>query len=1221
MDRAAFSRDKAWILTCGSDSGRVDLWSTADGTRRVGLEGFDEPIACAVFSPDDRLVVAGSMLGSVAVWDVATARLLRRIPAHRRSVTCLAFAPDGRTLLTGSADETARRWDLATGRPLNCYQAGGAPPVADLVFDPGGRMIVVERNGIVRVRDGVRGKEISQAAALPPDSLLTACCFSASGQQALVAGSAETTLWGEMASEIMYDGGYLGSRTNLTLWDTAAGRASLSVQSPLAAAIQTAAFNADRNELVTLHAGGQTVRWKLKVKVAEKVAETEVIAKAPGENAQFALSLAIAPDLQRMIVAPRTFGSVEVWDATRQAPLWTLPNRVDYWVDKLVPQAYATLSAAFSPDGQRIVMTSPDDKELLVLDAATGALRCRLTGHSGPIRAWTFAPDGKILATASADGSVRTWDAATGTPQKVLPGHKPQATCVAFWPSGGWLASGGADGTVRIWHLASGREASHFAVEIPAPKWAMPQDPRWPRPEDKSARVVVEDVRFSPDGQTILTLASRHTGRFEQWSAYQVWDTHTGRLVAKLETLWATNDYLPTTIAFSPSGRLLLGWDPDNEEAVLWNAATGKAEHVLHGHVPGVRAAGFLNEGRIVFTCSGDGRTRLWDASTGVELCALIAFTNGGWAVIDPDGRFDAANGRDFSGLHWVLDNEPIEMAQLGERYFAPGLLATKLGLEGSGPLLDVKTIGDSKRHPLVEVVPPGPGSSEAVVRLTNRGGGLGRVMVKINHKELLADARGESFNPQVPQATLKVDLASDLLVPGEVNRIEVLASNLEGSLWSHRINVLASNAEGAVQSRGMDFRYLAPGALQSEPPHLWAMVAGVSTYRGRDIDLHYAAKDAEDFAYALRIAAGRLFGPQNVHLTLLSTSPTAYPGLTPSPPTQPNLLAALQQLTRAKPQDIVVIYLAGHGVALGGDRGEFYFLTSEALSTDLASADEGVRRRAAISSSEIIDRLKHTAAQNRVLILDTCASGRLAEQVKQQIADPREISLNSQRWALERIKGRAGVHILAGCAWDRASYEASAYAQGLLTHSVLFGMSGAALRADQYVDVSRLFQFVRDEVPLLAGEIHHVQQPQVFEPPEGSVDIGQLTAEDKSRIPLQQRRPSVARPNFQDNEYLADRLGLGQRLMDLMREEKARGREARLEFVDTPQCPGGWSVAGRYTQTGERVSVKIVMARDERYLDPFSIEGPAAKPDDLAREIFDGVLSRLPSPPARPRP
>ena len=57
-----------------------------------------------------------------------------------------------------------------------------------------------------------------------------------------------------------------------------------------------------------------------------------------------------------------------------------------------------------------------------------------------------------------------------------------------------------------------------------------------------------------------------------------------------------------------------------------------------------------------------------------------MSFTDGTWAVADPVGRYDAFNGGEVKGLHWVVGNEPIDLVQLKQHYFDPGLLAKHLG-------------------------------------------------------------------------------------------------------------------------------------------------------------------------------------------------------------------------------------------------------------------------------------------------------------------------------------------------------------------------------------------------------------------------------------------------------------------------------------------------------------------------------------------------------------
>ena len=61
-----------------------------------------------------------------------------------------------------------------------------------------------------------------------------------------------------------------------------------------------------------------------------------------------------------------------------------------------------------------------------------------------------------------------------------------------------------------------------------------------------------------------------------------------------------------------------------------------------------------------------------------------------------------------------------------------------------------------------------------------------------------------------------------------------------------------------------------------------------------------------------------------------------------------------------------------------------------------------------------------------------------------EKLTEKRDVP-GSQVRALERVKDRNGLHLLAGAAADASSYEASRYGQGLLTYSLLLGMTGPA--------------------------------------------------------------------------------------------------------------------------------------------------------------------------------
>jgi hypothetical protein len=387
--------------------------------------------------------------------------------------------------------------------------------------------------------------------------------------------------------------------------------------------------------------------------------------------------------------------------------------------------------------------------------------------------------------------------------------------------------------------------------------------------------------------------------------------------------------------------------------------------------------------------------------------------------------------------------------------------------------------------------------------------------------------------------------------------------------------------------------------------PELYAIVVGTSTYASPTLALRYPGKDAASFAAALGVAGARLFGAERVHIALLSDLdarahdiPGGASESSARRPTQAAIRNAFSVARSAKPSDVLVVFLAGHGTT--APDGEYWYLTREARTTDLS--DPAVRTSSGLSSSELTEMLKAIPATKQVMVLDTCAAGAAGTSLAGIRALP-----SDQRRAIERMKDRTGLHVLMGSAADAVSCEATRYGQGLLTYALLEGIRGAALREETYVDVTTLFSYALEEVPRLAGAIGGIQRPEVAAPRSASFDIGMLTPEDKREVPLATVKPLVLRAAFQSaSPPFHDGLGISRRVNAALREAsdpRSRGG-ANLVYVDAEDLPGALRLTGQYHSATGSVRLEVYLLEGETERAHFELSGSSTDLDAIARAV-----------------
>ena len=1175
-----YSPDGRYLASVHSDS-TVRIWDPGTGKLLSRLRHPAGRFIFCRFSPDSKYLLLNSDQHNPWVVDPSVGKKQGELSGHTATVFSIAVSADGRQALTGSLDKTARRWDLQSGKLLQTY-TGAAGWVVFVKFSPDGKFVLTgSLDGQIRLWDTNSGK-LLKVVAKPG-----------------------------------IDVGRLNEKQAEELFIFLQG-----------------SFNHQSTQVVTAAASFKATITD--IRSGKELAETQGVTAVTTKPA-------FSPDGRLMAVLA---GKVEKDKLSAAVQVWDMQTGTIRY--SLGAHRAVVTAIRFSPDGNYIA-TASADSTTRVWDAASGKPLFTLSAHTEEVYDCQFSNNSKYLVTRPFNSDALIWELETGKQIGRIrhPAYEPGKSGIfQLFPTGNGsdfyvqyydgnrTEIVGPEGSIMASLEADKDSISHIMTD-PQTRYLVYARKKSFYLKDISGKGVQEfptghnrnitAMGLSHDGKKLLTAAAD--------SLVQLWDIPTGRLI------WNYKNNIRTVMefAFSPDNTVLLAKGYDSTIQVR-ETATGKLLHLLRDQSLGFYTMEFTRDGHFLVTQTHGHRIRVWDMRSGLEimnipnkffdtyrinpvsgqfvvdnrfsvevynmvkgqepLFRIIHTSPGDYLVVDSSGRYDGTISARKT-LYLACSNEVVELEQLKDQLWVPGLAERLLKGEAVNSS-SLNELNICELAPRVEQL--STDGSAYRFRITPRRGGLGETVVYVNGIEAKRfPASGLKRTGTQYELLIPGDELNSYMVPGQENRVMARAFTSGNHMASRGAVITAQDTKK-------------PQSL----PNLYAVMIGISDYKGNELDLKYAAKDATDLSAALSVAARKLLntdGKEHVFVYNLTTSADRY-----LLPEKNSIRMTLEEIgKKITSNDVLMIFFAGHGIMAGNESGkQFYFLTAEASSLSAT----GDVKAAGISTTELTEWIQpqRIKAQKRILIFDACNSGQaIKDFVKlgdkdQQYLAARNNDRSQLVKAIDKLNEKSGLFILSAAASDQSAYEMGRYSQGLLTYALLKSVKQdpGILEDGKFLNVGRWFGAAEKSVSDMAKETGARQEPQIVS--TTNFNVGVVDEEVMAKIVLPQEKPLFTASNFQNSdEAIADddmefSKSVNFRLSDL----SARGNDSHIVYVTASQSPDAYTLTGRYTIKDKQVTVTVNVKQGKLIRRKFEVSGSLENMEALAAALVDNAVKAL---------
>lgn len=389
---------------------------------------------------------------------------------------------------------------------------------------------------------------------------------------------------------------------------------------------------------------------------------------------------------------------------------------------------------------------------------------------------------------------------------------------------------------------------------------------------------------------------------------------------------------------------------------IFWKKGQTKSHRQNRDHHAEIKSITMSADSTRMFTADWNGQITVWDAKTQepiVFVYQVIDDSGTDYIFLTPDHYYKATPGISRH-INFVKDGQPYAFEQFDLRNNRPDIILSRLG----GDPAEIKLLHKAWKKRLRRAgiseeslsadyhVPTADLDRKSIPLITSEG------ILPLN-----VDFADTKYN--LSEVTVTVN-GVPVLAPDRrrvTGRTFKLKENLALASGNNEITVWCTNAKGASSLRETFNVTYTP--KQPVRPDLYIVAAGVSGYADSRYNLGFAAKDAGDFVEALKKRAGQNFGDVK---TLV---------LTDSQVTAGSLDRIRSFLSGSKPDDVALVFFAGHGVL---DSELDYYLA--AYDMDFSDPKKG-----GIAYDDFMGVFDGVPALNRACFIDACHSGELDKE------------------------------------------------------------------------------------------------------------------------------------------------------------------------------------------------------------------------------------------------